>query len=66
MGIFRAFPRPLGARRLAGAILVSCTNAAEGKMLSPRFLRLYADKCRRSAQVINNLQPLSLRQWRVI
>lgn len=25
-------------------------------MLSPRFLRVYAEKCRRSAQVMNNAQ----------
>jgi hypothetical protein len=25
-------------------------------MLSPRFLRMYAEKCRRSAQVMNNPQ----------
>jgi hypothetical protein len=39
---------------MAGVILVSCTNATGGTMLSPRFLRLYADKCRRSAQSMDD------------
>jgi hypothetical protein len=32
----------------------SRTSTTEGKMLSPRFLRLYADKCWRSAQSMND------------
>ena len=44
---------------MAGAILVSCTSATEGKMLSPRFLRLYADKCRRSAQSMDDRRSVA-------
>jgi len=32
----------------------SRTSTTEGKMLSPRFLRLYADRCWRSAQSMND------------